>query len=88
MNMMVSGILDKNGKKIAFARFEEDHQYAEGTIPDCKITVNNGFTDDEIKQLETYMQENLAMLKSQAAKVNPIKAMMNSTEWVCRMLFI
>lgn len=80
MNMIVSGVFNKNGKKTAYVRFEEDKRYAEGTIPDCKITAYNGFTDDEVEQLEAYMQGNLEMLKRQAANVNPITAMMKPTE--------
>ena len=76
MNMLVSGISEKDGKKVAYIMFEDDTRSAEGLIPECSITSNNGFTDDEVAQLEDYMKENLAMLKRQAAGINPIKAMM------------
>lgn len=76
MNMLVSGISEKDGKKVAYIMFEDDIRSAEGIIPECSITSNNGFTDDEVAQLEDYMKENLAMLKRQAAGINPIKAMM------------
>ena len=76
MNMLVSGVTGKGDKKIAYVRFEDDTRLAEGIIPDCKITMNAGFTDDEVHQLEIYMQENLAMIKRQAAGISPIKAML------------
>ncbi len=76
MNMMVSGVVDKNGEKVAFIRFEEEKRMAEGIIPACRITKNEGFTAEEVSQLEMYMKGNLAMLKKQAAGVNPIKSMM------------
>ncbi|HKM35558.1 MAG TPA: hypothetical protein VJY54_12595 [Lachnospiraceae bacterium] len=76
MNMLVSGMTVKGDQKIAYVRFEEDTRLAEGMIPECKITMNTGFTHDEIHQLENYMQENLPMLKRQAAGINPIKAML------------
>lgn len=75
MNMLVSGITGKGDQKIAYVCFEEDTRLAEGIIPDCKITKNKGFTDDEVHQLEIYMKDNLAMLKRQAAGINPIKAL-------------
>lgn len=79
MNMIVSGISEKNGEKIAYILFEENRLgkklSAEGNIPACKIMKNEGFTEDEVSQLEKYMQDNLAMLKKQAASVNPIKAL-------------
>lgn len=77
MTMLVSGILEKDGKKIAYISFEEEGRSAEAVIPDCKVTINRGFSDDECVQLEAYLKDNLAMLKRQAAGVNPIRAMMN-----------
>jgi len=76
MNMIISGVSEHEGKKRAFVRFEEGNIYAEGIIPDCKINKNNGFTDDEVNQLELYMRENLEMLKRNAATNNPLRAMM------------
>ncbi len=40
------------------------------------ILSNDGFSKDEIIQLEDYMEKNLEMLKSMAASVNPLKALM------------
>ena len=76
MNMLVSGISEKNGKRIAYVLFEEENRSAEAVIPACKVMSNRNFTDEEVLQLEQYMRDNLAMLKSQAASVNPITAMM------------
>lgn len=74
MNMLVSGITVKGDKKIAYVCFEENSRIAEGIIPDCKIIRNTGFSEDEVNQLEIYMQNNLVMLKKQAAGVDPMKA--------------
>lgn len=76
MNMLVSGISSKEGKKVAYIMFEDGARQAEAIIPECKVTSNKGFTKDEIEQLETYMYENLAMLKRQASGVDPIKSML------------
>lgn len=72
MNLTISCITVKDGVKKAHIRFEEGAQYAEGTIPDCVITKQSGFTDDEVIQLEDYLRANLTSLKKQAAKIDPI----------------
>lgn len=76
MNMMVSGISEKEGKRVAYVLFEEDTRKAEAIIPECRIISNDGFSKEEVYQLEEYMKNNLAMLKQQAAGIHPIKAMM------------
>ena len=76
INMLVSGAFDKDGKKQACIYFSQGDSFAEGYIPDCKIAKHKGFTEEEISQLEEYMQENLPTLKHRAADINPIKAMM------------
>ncbi len=76
INMQVSSICNKDGKKIAYVTFSDGTRLAEGEIPACKINKNNGYTDEEVAGLELYMKQNLDMLKSMAATVNPIKALM------------
>jgi len=76
MNLLVSGVSDKDGKKIAHVTFDDGNRLAEGIIPDCTINMNKGFTDEEVAMLEEYMKDNLQMLKRKAAEINPIKALM------------
>jgi len=77
MNMMISGVTeDKSGNKRAYLLFEDGSKSLEATIPDCVVKTNNGFTCDEESQILEYIKDNLAMLKREAAKINPIKAMM------------
>lgn len=76
MNMLISGVSEKDGKKIAHVTFEDGDRLAEGIIPDCVIDTNKGFTEEEISLLEEYMKDNLAMLKRKAAEINPLKAFM------------
>ena len=77
MNMLISGVTTtKDGKNQAHVRFDEGERFAEGIIPECRITKQNGFSNDEIRQLENYLRANLTSLKKEAAKINPIKAMM------------
>lgn len=76
MQLLISGVSTKEDKMIAHILFKDGKNYAEGTIPDCRITKQEGFTDDEVSQLEDYLRANLTSLKKEAAKINPIKAMM------------
>ena len=76
LTMSVSGICQKDGRKIAYVTFADSDRKAEGIIPDCRITRQNGFSKEETGQLELYMKMNLADLKRQAAGINPIRAML------------
>ncbi|MCR5784522.1 MAG: hypothetical protein K6G40_02630 [Eubacterium sp.] len=70
LNMQVSPICEKDGRKIAYVTFSDSTRNAEGMIPMCTITENKGFTDEEVAQLESYMQANLSTLKTMAKNVN------------------
>lgn len=76
MNMQVSSFCNKNGERIAYVTFSDGKRSAEGEIPSCRIASNNGFSEEEIACLETYMKANLDMLKDMAKTVNPLKAFM------------
>lgn len=74
--MCYSPICEKNGQKTAYVSFSDGKRSAEGEIPDCKITKNNGFDEGEVAQLELYMKGNLMMLKKMASSVNVMDAFM------------
>ena len=76
LSMSVSTICEKNGQKTAYVSFSDGTRFAEGEIPDCKITKNSGFDEAEIAQLELYMKGNLMMLKKMASSVNVFDAFM------------
>ena len=76
LEMQVSPICEKDGNKYAYVTFSDGKRTAEGEIPKCVILSNEGFTKEEVYELEEYMEQNLKMLKSMAASVNPIKALM------------
>lgn len=80
MNMLVSGIFEKDGKKVAYVSFEEDDKYAEIMIPEVGLVKNDGFNEEEENMLIEYVKENLEMLKRNAAEVNPIRSIMNENK--------
>lgn len=76
LKMTVSGIVPKDGRKSVYVVFEDDSRKAEGFVPDCVITKNDGFAEDEVKMLELYMKQNQDMIREHAKQINPIKALM------------
>lgn len=76
MNLSVSSVCMKDGQKCAYVSFNDGERSADGRIPDCKIISSKGFTEEEVKQLETYMQMELAKLKRMAAEIRLIDAFM------------
>lgn len=76
LNMSVSPICVKDGNRYAFVNFTDGTRAAEGKIPDCKIISNKGFSEEEVKKLEEYMQKELPHLKQMAAGINVLGAFM------------
>lgn len=76
INMSVSQVFAKNGERYAFVSFTDGEKNAEGKIPDCKIISGSGFGKEEIKQLEDYMERELARLKRMAAGIDVMRAFM------------
>lgn len=79
MKMTVSGIFNKKGKKVISVLFTDGARSAEGTIPDGVIHTNQGFSDEEIAALETYLRTEQNTIKELAKKVNVMKAFMGDT---------
>lgn len=78
LKMSVSPICAKDGKKYAFVSFTDGVRTAEGKIPDCAITNNVGFSEDEVQQLEEYMKQELPQLKKMAAGIDVMKTFLES----------
>lgn len=78
LDMTVSPICERDGKKIAYVSFSDGTRTAEGEIPECIITRNQGFDQGEVAQLEIYMKSELGNLKKMAASVNVMDAFMKN----------
>lgn len=76
LNMTISGIVPKDGRKHIYVVFEDGKRKAEGYIPDCVITSNHGFSEEEVKMLELYMKHEQDSIRARAKDINPIKAFM------------
>ena len=76
LKMTISGFVPKDGRKSVYVVFEDGKRKAEGYVPDCIITKNEGFEEDEVKVLELYLKQNQDMIREHAKLINPIKALM------------
>ena len=80
VTLNLSGVVEKDGQKIAYVRFSRGDDFAEGYIPDCIFSKVQGFTDDEVSMLTDYLRANLTELKKRAAGLNPLTAIMGRSE--------
>ncbi len=71
-----SGVMTKNNRKWICVRFERDKDYAEGRIPECKIEKQEGFSAEEISQMEAYLVAEKENIMVEAKKLNNIKYVM------------
>ena len=76
LELQISGVTEKDGKKQAHVCFRGKDRYAEGLIPDCVLGKCEGFSDEEKEQLTDYLRANLTELKKTAAGINPLRAIM------------
>lgn len=76
MTMTYSGIVVANGKKKISVTFEAGDSYAEGSIPDCKITRSRGFKEDELIMLEKYLQMNQVEIAKKAKEISGLRGFM------------
>ncbi len=58
VKMTYSKVLTKDGKPYISVSFERGSDFAEGSIPSCKIHKHQGFQSEEIDHLEHYLAEN------------------------------
>ena len=76
LKMVVSPVCTKEGKKYAYVSFSDGYRKAEGKIPACEIISNEGFSEEEVEQLEAYMHKELQQLKKMAASIHVLDAFM------------
>lgn len=75
INMLISGMIQKDGKSFARVSFMRGRSWAEGIIPDGKIEKSEGFSEEELAQLSAYLVQEKDMILEQAKGVNPLKNM-------------
>lgn len=78
VKMLVSCVVEKEGRKIVRLSFLRGEDYAEGILPDGLIERSRGFTDGEIQKLENYIRTNRQDILKQAKEINPLRNWMNT----------
>lgn len=73
IKMLVTSMIRKDGKAFARVSFLRDSDWAEGVVPDGRIEKSEGFTEEEVEKLETYLAGEEKMILEQAKGVNPIR---------------
>ena len=76
IKMSVSSMTRNKDKKAVYVYFQDGKKTAEFTLPGCELIKNNGFSDDDIRQLKEYTDNEQEAIFAMAKQVNPIKAMM------------
>ena len=72
-NMLVSGIINKEGRRFARVSIMRGQDTAEATVPDGVVEHVLGFSEAEVAELERFLRENCGEIMEQARQVNPIK---------------
>lgn len=75
VNMLVTGMLHKDGRSFVRVSFLRGRDWAEGIVPDAKIEKSEGFSEEEISRLEAYLLREKTMILEQAKGVNPLRNM-------------
>ena len=74
LKMTYSGVIRRNGRNAVCVRFERPGAYAEGYIPECVFERSEGFSEEEMGMLRAYLREHEAEIRTEARKLNNIKA--------------
>lgn len=73
VDMLVSGIINREGKRFVRVSFVRGRDTAEGIVPDGIVEHVRGFSDAEVTKLECYLKDNCGEIMEQARQINPIK---------------
>ena len=79
IKMSVSSMTRNKDKKAVYIFFQDGDKTAEFTLPGCGLVKNNGFSNDDIRQLKEYIDNEQDTIFAMAKQVNPLKAIMGKT---------
>lgn len=73
VNFMYSSVVAKDGKPYISVMFERGCDCAEGSVPDCRISKNKGFSKEEVEHLEGYLQEHKKEIIQNAKNITGVR---------------
>ncbi len=74
VTMNVSSLMRHDGEKAVYVLFRDAKKQAEFLLPEEKVLRNEGFTEEELRQLKEYVANEKDTIMRVAASVNPMKA--------------
>ena len=77
VKMLISCVVEKEGKKMVRLSFLRGSDYAEGILPEGIVEKAQGFTEEEVQKLERYIRTNRKDILQQAKEINPLRNWMN-----------
>ena len=77
VKMLISCVVEKEGKKMVRLSFLRGSDYAEGILPEGIVEKAQGFTEEEVRKLERYIRTNRKDIPQQAKEINPLRNWMN-----------
>ncbi len=80
INMTLSGVLRKDERNFVRVSFSRGRDFAEGIVPDGIIEKSEGFTEEELSELQEYMIGNQQEIIAQAKQINPIRSWLRKSE--------
>ena len=84
VEMSVSGLTQKDGKKTAYVLFRDGKKTAEFVLPGCRLLKNEGFADEEVKSLRDYVDGEQDLIYAMAGKINPLHAFMEGGKQITK----
>lgn len=73
IRMSISSMTRTGDKKAIYILFTDGDFSAEFSIPDCKLLSSHGFSEEDLKQLKEYIENEQDYLFSMAKEINPIR---------------
>lgn len=70
MKMTYTSVVTKDNEPMISLKFERGNDSCEGSVPDCVITKNDGFSDEEVEGLEYYLRVNKKDIIEQAKSIS------------------
>ena len=73
MKLTYSRLYALGGKRHVSVRFERGGDVAEGSIPECKIKKNSGFSAEEVEGLENYLELKCDEIFAKAKEISDVR---------------
>lgn len=74
VNMLISGMVEKDGRRLVRISFLRGKDFADGLLPEGIIERWQGFSQEEVKKLESYLRLHRKDILEQAKGVNPLRS--------------